>query len=171
MPMYFARWPNGSFSVVHAHDEQDAYVQLDELGVEPAELRLMESCLIDFELTDSGTFRLCQFGDDTLDEILENGYPLLDAALRSDLLNEHDVVDDGGSIDRYDDSATEILSHAVRAERERCKPFEPSPASTEIGKALQGHLGGSGHYVDALVEMVAEERLLKEEDDDDRKPN
>jgi hypothetical protein len=59
----------------------------------------------------------------------------------------------------------------VRAERERCKPFEPSPASTEIGKALQGHLGGSGHYVDALVEMVAEERLLKEEDDDDRKPN
>ena len=92
MPMYFARWPDGSFSVVHAHDEQDAYVQLDELGVEPAELRLMESCLIDFELTDSGTFRLCQFGDDTLDEILENGYPLLDAALRSDLLNEHEDV-------------------------------------------------------------------------------
>jgi hypothetical protein len=32
-------------------------------------------------------------------------------------------------------------------------------------------LAGSGHYVDALVEMVAEERLLKEEDDENRKPN
>ena len=43
MPMYFARWPDGSFSVVHAHDEQDAYVQLDELGVEPATIRWMRS--------------------------------------------------------------------------------------------------------------------------------
>jgi hypothetical protein len=171
MPMYFARWPDGSFSVVHASDEQDASVQLDELGVEPAELHPMQSCLIDFEFTDSGTFRLCQFGDDTLDEILENGYPLLDAALRSEPLDEHDVVDDVAATDRYDDSAKGILSDAVRAERERCKSFEPSPAATEIGKALQGHLGGSGSYMDALVERVAGERLLTEEDDGDRKPN
>ncbi|HUE22849.1 MAG TPA: hypothetical protein VMQ86_14280 [Bryobacteraceae bacterium] len=162
MPMYFARWPDGSFSVVHAVDEQDAYVQLDEFGAEPAELRLMESCLIDFELTDSGTFRLCQFGDDTLNEILENAYPLLDAALSSELLDEHGVVDDAGAVGRYGDSAKAILSDAVRAERERFKSFEPVPASTEIGKTIQGQLGGSGHYVDALVEMVAEERLRKE---------
>jgi hypothetical protein len=171
MPMYFARWPNGSFSVVHASDQQDAYMQLDELGVEPAELRLMESCLIDFEFTDSGTFRLCQFGEETLREILENGYPILDAALRSEPLDEHDVVDDAAATDRYDDSTKGILSDAVRAERERCKSFEPMPASTEVGKDLQGHLGGSGHYVDALVERVAEERLLKEGDDGDRRPN
>jgi len=47
MPMYFSRWPDGTFSLVHAGSEQDAYVQLDELGDEPAELRPMESCLVD----------------------------------------------------------------------------------------------------------------------------
>jgi len=169
MPMYLARWPDGSFSLVHAVDEEDAYVQLDELGVEPAELRLMESCLVDFELTDSGKFRLNQFGDDTLDEVLD-AYPSLNAALVSGALDDHDVVDDGEGIDHYDASAKEILSNAVQAERERFKSFEPSSASTELGKSLQVPLGGSGHYVDALVEMVAEEVLL-EEDNDDRKPN
>jgi hypothetical protein len=168
--MYLARWMDGSFTLVHAIDEQDAYVQLDELGVEPAELRLMESCLVDFELTDSGKFRLNQFGDDTLDEVLE-AYPSLDAALTSGLLDDHDAVDDGEAIDHYDTPAKEALSNAVQAERERFKSFEPSPASTEIGKILQGPIGGSGHYVDALVEMVAEERLLQDEDDDGRKPN
>ncbi len=158
MPMYFARWPDGSFSLVHASDEQDAYVKLDELGVEPAELRLMESCLIDFELTDSGSFRLHEFGEETLGEILD-GYPALNAALTSGVLDEDEA------------SAKEVLSKAVQAERERFQSFEPSPASTEIGKALQGRLAGSGHYVDALVEMVAGERLLEEDDDEDRKPN
>ena len=171
MPIYFARWPDGSFSVVHASDEQDAYVQLDELGDEPAELRVMESCLIDFELTDSGAFRLHEFGGETQHEILENGYPLLNAALKSGPLADHGVVDDAGAINGYDDSAKGILSDAVRAERERCRPFEPTPASTELGKALQGHLGGSGQYVDALVEIVAEERLLMDEDHNSRKPN
>jgi hypothetical protein len=157
MPMYFARWPDGSFSVVHAADEQSAYVQLDELGPEPAELRLMESCLIDFELTDSGTFRLHEFGGETLAEILENGYPALNAALLSGPLADHGVVDDAGSIEVYDNSAKRILLDAVRAERERCRSFEPSPASSDLGKALQEQLGAAGQYVDALVEMAAEE--------------
>jgi hypothetical protein len=157
MPMYFARWPDGSFSVVDAADEQSAYVQLDELGPEPAELRLMESCLIDFELTDSGTFRLREFGGETLGEILDNGYPALKAALSSGRLADHGVVDDAEGIDGYDDSAKAILADAVRTERERFKDFEPSPASTELGKALQENLGASGHYVDALVQTPAEE--------------
>ena len=45
------------------------------------------------------------------------------------------------------------------------------PPRPKSGRPLQTHLAGSGHYVDALVEMVAEERLLKEEDDENRKPN
>jgi len=170
MPMYFARWPDGSFSLVHACDEQDAYVQLDELGVEPAELRLMESCLIDFELTDSGSFRLHEFGEETLAEILD-GYPALNAALTSGVLDDHDVVDDARGIDDREAAAKEVLRKAVQAERELLQSFEPSAASTELGKALQGHLAGSGHYVDALVEMVAGERLLEKDDDEDRKPN
>src|SRR5271167_3577547 len=132
MPMYFARWPDGTFSLVHGDDEQSAYVQLDEIGEEPAELRVMASCLVDFELTDSGTFRLRQFGDETLQEILD-GYPSLNAALRSGVLDQHDVVNEAEGIEDYGASAKKILSDAVRAERERFRSFEPSPASTELG--------------------------------------
>lgn len=53
-----ARWPHGSFSVVDADDETHARIQLDELGEEPTELWLMQSCLLDFDLTDEGTFGL-----------------------------------------------------------------------------------------------------------------
>jgi hypothetical protein len=83
MPAFCARWPDGSFSIVDAEDETDALIQLDELGDEPAELWLMQSCLVDFELTDDGTFRLKQFGEQTVPEILERGYPMLDKALEA----------------------------------------------------------------------------------------
>jgi|HubBroStandDraft_1064217.scaffolds.fasta_scaffold05785_4 hypothetical protein len=170
MPIFLARWPDGSFSLVDAYDEQSAFVLLDELGDEPAELRLMENCLVDFDLTDSGAFRLRQFGEETWEQILDS-YPSLNAALKSGELDDHNIVDDARGIDEYSASAKETLAKAVQAERERFKSFEPSPASTEIGKALQGQLGGSGHYVDALVEMVAEERLLEDDDNDHGEPN
>ena len=43
MPVFFARWPDGSFSIVSAMDETDAYVQLDEIADEPAEVWEMQS--------------------------------------------------------------------------------------------------------------------------------
>ena len=61
MPAFCARWPDGSFSIVEADDKTHALIQLDELGDEPAELWQMQSCLLDFELTESGTFRIRQF--------------------------------------------------------------------------------------------------------------
>src|SRR5258707_1192396 len=65
MPAFCARWPDGSFSIVDADDETHALIQLDELGDEPAELWQLRSCLVDFELTDAGTFRIRQFGEQT----------------------------------------------------------------------------------------------------------
>jgi hypothetical protein len=41
------------------------------------ELSALKSCLIDFELTDRGSFRLGHFGEVMQDEILERGYPVL----------------------------------------------------------------------------------------------
>ena len=82
MPAFCARWPDGSFSIVDAEDETDALVQLDEFGDEPAELWQMKSCLLDFEMTDRGTFRLAQFGELTEPEILTRAYPLLSKTLR-----------------------------------------------------------------------------------------
>jgi hypothetical protein len=86
MPAFCARWPDGSFSIVDADDETHALIQLDELGDEPAQLWLMESCLLDFELTDNGSFRLRQFGEATGPEILRKAYPLLNKALRNEPL-------------------------------------------------------------------------------------
>jgi hypothetical protein len=71
MPAFCARWPDGSFSIVDANDEVHALIQLDELGDEPAELWQMQSCLLDFEPTEEGTFRLSQFREETGPEIVE----------------------------------------------------------------------------------------------------
>jgi hypothetical protein len=60
MPAFCARWPDGSFSLVTADDETHALIQPDELADEPAELSELESCLLDFELTDDGAFRITQ---------------------------------------------------------------------------------------------------------------
>ena len=85
MPAFCARWPDGSFSIVDADDEVHALILLDELADEPAELWQMQSCLLDFELTDDGTFRLSQFGEDTGPEIMERAHPVLSVALADQL--------------------------------------------------------------------------------------
>ena len=82
MPVYFARWKDGSFSIAEAEDEDEAYELLDEFGDEPAELSRLNSCLIDFELTERGHFRLGHFGELMQDEIFERGYPFCRVRLR-----------------------------------------------------------------------------------------
>jgi hypothetical protein len=73
--------PTAAFRFVDADDKTDARIQLDELGEEHAELWPMQFCMLDFELTDDGTFRLKQFGEQTGPEILAKGYPVLKKAL------------------------------------------------------------------------------------------
>jgi hypothetical protein len=49
----------------------------------------MQSCLLDFELTDAGAFRLKQFGEQTGPEIMKNAYPILNKALAAETFEEH----------------------------------------------------------------------------------
>ena len=160
MPTFCARWPDGSFSIVGADDETDALIQLDELGDEPAELWRMDSCLLDFDLTDEGTFRLKQLGEQTGPEILARGYPLLSKTLESEAFAEH-AIEGAADPQKYGSAATEILRKAVETERDRLKDFQRTSATTERGKELQRKLGGSGAYVDAIVEQVASKRLRR----------
>jgi hypothetical protein len=62
-------------SIVESDDEDEAYELLDESAT-PVELSALKSCLIDFELTDRGSFQLGHFGEVMQDEILERGYPV-----------------------------------------------------------------------------------------------
>jgi hypothetical protein len=118
MPIFGARWPDGSFSIVGADDETDALIQLNELGDEPAVVWPMDSCLLGFDLTDEGTFRLKQFGEQTGPEILERGYPVLSKTLENEAFAEH-VIESGADPQKYGSAATEILRKAVEAERDR----------------------------------------------------
>jgi hypothetical protein len=167
---FCARWPDGSFSIVGADDETDALIQLDELGDEPAALWRMDSCLLDFDLTDQGTFRLKQFGEQTGPEILERGYPVLKKTLESEAFTEH-AIEGAADPQKYGSAATEILGKAVETERDRLKEFQRTAANTERGKELQRELGGSGAYVDAIVEQVTSKRLRRYEPGKKSKPN
>jgi hypothetical protein len=161
MPAFCARWPDGSFSIVEADDQTHALIQLYELGHEPAELWQLQSCLLDFELTEGGTFRIRQFGEQTGPEIMERAYPVLNKALENDTFADHAVVDTGDETLRYGPEATETLRKAVEAERERLREFQRSSATTEHGKDLQRKLGASGAYVDAIVEQAASASLKR----------
>ncbi len=170
MPAFCARWPDGSFSIVDADDETHALIQLDELGEEPAQLWMMESCLLDFELTDNGSFRLKQFGEETGPEIMKKAYPLLNKALKRRTFEDHSIEDPVEPV-QYRPAAKKILFDAVSAERERLKSVERTPAATEQGKALQRELGASAAYVDALVDQAASKHLKKFKPGDSVKPS
>jgi hypothetical protein len=170
MPVYCARWQEGSFSVVFADDEDEAYVKLDEFGGEPVEVWELGSCALDFELTDAGTFRLGQFGGQMRHEILEKAYPSLLEAIRSDLLEDHNV-DGVADLAEYDPAARELLTKAVVAERGRFEGMKERPASTEIGKDIQRHVTGSGRYIDALVNEGTKRVLQEHTTDPGKKPN
>ena len=49
------------------------------------------ACWTSFDLTDEGTFRLKQFGEQTGPEILERGYPVLSETLESEAFAEHAI--------------------------------------------------------------------------------
>ena len=161
--IYFARWKDGSFSLVDAEDEDEAFQLLDEFGDEPAELSALDSCLIDFELTDSGAFRLRAFGEVMKDEIMERGYPLLQLGLQRVASEEYDPEDVTGDVPKE-------VAAAVAAERERLASFQPAEASTELGKGISDHANISGRNIDAVIRRKAAARLANLAVDKHRKP-
>ena len=170
MPVFCARWPDGSFSIVDADDNTHALIQLDELGDEPADIWPLQSCLLDFELTEDGTFRLLQFGEETGPEIMERAYPVLNNAQMDEAFAGHPMA--GRAKARKNGSeAAEALRKAVEVERERLRDFQPAPAATEQGKSLQREHGGSRVYIDAIVEQAATGRLQRYKPGKNLKPS
>ena len=77
--MYLCRWPNGEFSLVKAETRRDALIQLDEwVGAHPSFLFALDTCMVDFRLTDLGKIELNEFGEETERLIWEHCYPELD---------------------------------------------------------------------------------------------
>lgn len=170
MPAFCAHWPDGSFSIVDADSKTHALIQLDELGDEPAQVLRMDSCLLGFDLTDHGTFRLRQFGEETGPEILETAYPVLKEALGAEAFPEH-TIEEQRELVEYAPRAKKALRKAEKTERERLKDLDGASARTEGGEAIQREVGGSGVYIDAIVEHVASKRLSKYKPDKNVKPS
>jgi len=165
MPVFFARWPDGSFSIVSAVDETDAYVQLDEIADEPAEVWEMQSCLLDFALTDSGTFRLIEMGEETAAEILKRGYPSLRKALAKELSPEYAITD--ATRESQCELGVETIKNVCRAakaeqSRLRSKSAKRTPAKTEIGRAIQSKMSCSGPYADAMASLAMADKLASD---------
>src|ERR1019366_4572306 len=132
MPVFCARWPDGSFSIVDADDETHARIQLEELGEEPAELWPMQSCLLDFDLNDEGTIRPKQFGEQTGPEILARAYPVLNKTLEGEAFTEHaNAIEQQAEPQEYDSTAAKVLRKAVQAERKRLASFRRTLAAVE----------------------------------------
>ena len=80
--LYLCRWPNGDCSVVKARDRSEAVRPLDEWGsADPTCLVAMDSCMIDFRLSDRAEIELNHFGEETENLIWEQCYPELEESL------------------------------------------------------------------------------------------
>jgi hypothetical protein len=158
VPTFFARWLDGGFSIVAAVDESDAYVQLDEIADEPSEVWEMPLCLLDFELTDNGTFRLIEIGEETATEILKRSYPRLRKALAKEPIPQRALVD------RPQIETLKKIRNAAKSEQNRLgsKSSKRIPAKSAIGRAIQSKMSCSGPYADALASAALTDKIASD---------
>ncbi len=164
--LYLCRWPNGEFSFVKADDRKNALVQLDEwVGAEPAWLIPVETCMLDFKLTDGGEIELAEFGEETEEFIWEECYPELSEVLGSEDASKH-------LSKKRKEQAAERIRQAVEHERTRLwhAQIPGRPARTALGRELQKRLGTVGPVADSYVEVAGKE-ILKSKKGDNGKPN
>lgn len=168
--IFLCRWPNGDCSVVAAVSKRDAIVQLDEWGAaEPEMLHPMESCMLDFGLTESGDLQLTETGEETRDIIYETSYPLLSEMLGSKRL---EALYSNSATEEEKQAARKLLQSAVETEKTRLWDAGAlrGTAKTELGRQIQRRMGASSvvadHYADQITENILEEFEPKDE-----KPN
>jgi len=68
-----------------------SYSLMNSATSQPSYGAWTRACWTSFDLTDEGTFRLKQFGEQTGPEILERGYPVLSETLESEAFAEHAI--------------------------------------------------------------------------------
>ena len=142
MPIFLCRWPNGDVSIVSARNQDDAIEALDEFdNADHAHIsQLREQFLVDFRLNDDGHLELNQFGEATLNEIMEKAFPELEKTYSED---------------------PAVIHQAVERERKRLwkKKKKLKQAKTERGQEIQKQMGAAAVVADRAVERGANEIL------------
>ena len=160
MPVYLCRWPNGAVSIVQARNKTEAIVRLDEFdNAETSEISRLDELLLDFDLDDEGQLQLNQIGEGCEDEIRGRAYPELEAAWRSDELEELDDTSE-----EYRAKIREAVARERTRLKDRWRSLKVRPPKTELGKRIQKQTGAASALVDQWVEEIGAE-ILEEIDD------
>jgi endonuclease/exonuclease/phosphatase family metal-dependent hydrolase len=152
--MFMCRWPNGDLSFVFARNREDAIIMLDEWdNAELAELRQIQSFMVDFNLTDEGELELQAFGERSQDDIWDRAYPVIDQARRNAPRNSAGELTEPGK---------EMMREAVQAEKQRLTAKKKlRVADTELGRLAQSQMGAPAALVNRQVKQAAIEVLKK----------
>ena len=160
MPMFLCRWPNGGCSAVWARDEQDAISKLDEVGdAEPCEIGPLPEFQVHFRLTNDGSLRLHDFGDETEPLIWRMAYPLLDQ-VEIEIMEERET----SGTDELTAAQRERIRQAVAHERERMSPVSMDPAEDSASprrRRLQPGADAETRLVDEVIRDAAAEILRR----------
>ena len=159
MPLFLCRWPNGDCSVVWASNEEDAIVQLDQVGnAEACPIVRLPAFQAHFVLTDRGELAIEALGEGAGQDIVSRAYPLLDRALT-------DAYDDGeyDSYETLPPSRRAAIAAAVAAERDRIAGDRPDPAEpdTALGRDVKKQTDVPTVLVDRIVRDAATMKLKR----------
>jgi hypothetical protein len=111
----------------------------------------MPDFVIHFRYNEDGVLEFEEFGEDTLDELVETAYPLMSEALRS-------APRDGQTADLTAEGI-EIVKAAVSKERVRVKAKKVAEPGTELGRKIKRSIDAPSCLVDRIVDRVAREKL------------
>ena len=159
MPLFFCRWPNGDCSVAWARNEEDAIVELDQVGnAEGCPITKVRAFQVHFVLNDRGELTLEGFGDGTREEIMSFAYPVLDKAL-SDAYGD-------GAYDSYESLPPDrraAITNAVAEERRRIDPDETGIAGPQTGRGrdVKNQTDMPTVLIDRIVRQAAAKRLKR----------
>ncbi len=157
MPLFLCRWPNGDCSVVWAANDEDAIVELDQVGnAEACPIVRLPAFQAHFVLTDRGDLTLEGLGESTAQEMVSRAYPLLDRAL-SDAYGD-------GEYDSYETlppSRRAAIAAAVASERDRITGDRPDTAEprTTLGRNIKRQTDVPTVLLDRIVRDVATTKL------------
>ena len=162
MPLFLCRWPNGDCSVVLARTQDDAIVELDQVGnAEGCPITQVRTFQMHFALTDQGALALERFGEGTTEDVFAFAYPLLENALDEAYRGEGYAEYESLPPDRRAAIVCAVEQERSRLDREGVAPTEPQ---TELGRDVKGRTDMPTILIDRLVRKHATNTLKNVKD-------
>jgi hypothetical protein len=143
MPIFLCRWQDGNFSVVNATSKDHAVELLDEFAnAEGCSLMAIKDFMAHFRLTDEGDFALESYGEVTLNQIMDLGYPVLNKTFQAEEPAKE---------------SRKGIRLAVCVERERLLPGKIKEPKTLAGRLINAAIDMPGTMADRIGKDALQE--------------